>query len=149
MSEIKKETTHYIDSSGKHVGMKETIDVRSYEQPKRFFRRFELWLIVAACLVAVVLLGIGGCARSEQQSPGARGDRPEPSPVLRSFTLDSGVQITEFRDSAGRICVLARYASYGIAIDCGLPAPPLDYEQLPEPAVTPIPRSDGLEKRPL
>jgi hypothetical protein len=147
MSEVKKETTHYIDSQGRHVGRKDTIDVRSYERPKRFYRRFEFWLMVTACIVATVLLGLGGCARSEPGSPGARDDRPEPSPVLRSFTISSRVQVSEFRDSAGRICVLALYRSYGVAIDCGLPAPPLDYEQLPEPAVTPIPRSE-IERRP-
>jgi hypothetical protein len=114
---------------------------------KHFLRRFEFWIVIVACLVATVLLGLGGCAARDDL--GARGARPEPSSVLRSFRVGAYVEVTEFRDSSGRVCVLARYPLYGIALDCGRPLPPLDYEQLPEPAVTPIPRSDGLEKRPL
>lgn len=120
---------------------------------KHWARRFEFWLLVAACLVACVLLGIGGCVASEQQTPGARGDRPEPASVLRSFEAAGGAHVTEFRDSAGRVCVLATIAAYdprggrAVALDCGRPLPPLDYEQLPGPAVTPIPRSE-LERQP-
>lgn len=152
MTEIKKETTHYIDSHGRHVGMKETIDIRSHP-PKRFYRRFEFWLIVAACVVATVLLGLGGCGDASER--GAQPGNPEPSSVLRSF-VEHGVRITEFRDSAGRICVLAGFAQFdsrggaALALDCGIPLPVLDYERLPEPSITPFPEPETSgEKRPL
>lgn len=114
---------------------------------KRFFRRFEFWLIVVSSIVAVVLAALGGCARYDDS--GARPGSPEPSPVLRSFPVGTRAQVIEFRDSAGRVCVLAVYPSHGVALDCARPLPPLEYEQLlPEPAVTPIPATGGLEKRP-
>lgn len=115
---------------------------------KHWARRFEFWLIVAACIVAAVLLGLGGCV---DPSPGARAGAPEPSPVVRSFGIAEHLRVIEFRDSAGRICVLvstgAGSHSWG-TVDCGTPLPPLDYEQLPEPAVTRIPQHEP-GKRPL
>lgn len=106
---------------------------------KHFYSRFGFWLIVFAMAFAIGFL-LAGCARSKR--PDSRADAPEPSPIVRSFRVAEITRVIEFRDSAGRICVLVRYQSYGVAIDCGLPVPPIDYErllELPEPAVTPMP----------
>jgi hypothetical protein len=83
-------------------------------------------------------------------------DAPERKPhvadVLRSFQTGQ-VTVAEFRDSSGRICVLASTASgdgrggRAVALDCAYATdppiaierlPPLDYEALP-----------SYEKRPL
>lgn len=101
---------------------------------KRFFRRFEFWLIIVAVAIATVLLGLGGCAPADD-IPQAQPP-PEPSNVLRTYSVPirtapvGRARIVEFRDSAGRVCVLARYND--IAISCGAPLAPLDYENLPE-----------------
>lgn len=131
MSEIKKETTHYIDSNGRHVGLKETIDVRSYERPPKFWKRFEFWIIVIAVAIATVLLGLGGCGQVDSKPmPGPPNNAREYRLTARGETV-GGVRVFEFVDSSGRLCVLARYSSYSIALDC-VPLAPLDYERLPE-----------------
>lgn len=104
-----------------------------------FARRIGLWLVIVAFATALALL-LTGCAQ-----PDAPDRMPEPTPIVRSFIVPfqgGDVYVTEFRDSAGRTCVLAKYSSYGVALDCGYPAsyagaglPVLEYEQ--------------LEKRPL
>lgn len=111
---------------------------------KRFLRRLEFWLIVVACIVATVLIGLSGCTRAND--PGARPASLEPSPVIRSFRVATSVAVTEFRDSAGRVCVLviagnvAASSLRPVALDCARALPPLDYERLPEPEISPIPR---------
>lgn len=107
---------------------------------KRFFRRFEFWLIVVAVAIATVLLGLGGCGAAVDSVPPAE---PEASPIMRTFKLSRFVQVVEFRDSAGRVCVAILSGSVAasslrpVALDCGRLA--LDYERLPEPEITPIP----------
>lgn len=118
---------------------------------KRFFRRFEFWIVIFAMAFAIGFMLPG---YEPVNDPGVRPIAPEPSNIVRSFKLDSRVSVVEFRDSAGRVCVLAGTVSAGwggrsLALDCGLPAPPLDYERLPEPAITPLPDDAPLEKRPL
>ena len=103
----------------------------SYEprgyRPKRFFRRFEVWMIIVAIAVSL-LFALGGCAPSNdmpQREPDKQSD------VLRKFRI-GWITVAEFRDSSGRICVLATGpSSDSVALDCARLAP-LDYEQLPE-----------------
>ncbi len=91
-------------------------------------RRIGMFLIFAAVAIATVLLATG-CAQVDAPE---RKPVPDPSPVLRSFAIGSRVRVYEFRDIAGRPCVLVRDASYGIALDC-VRLPRLDYENLPDP----------------
>jgi hypothetical protein len=77
-------------------------------------------LIACASIASVFLLG---CER--------RNAEPKPSPVVRTFVLEDGPEVTEFRDSAGRICVFV-YSGRGNVLSCARPLPPLEYEHLPE-----------------
>jgi hypothetical protein len=108
------------------------------EDKKHFFRRFEAWILIAAVLVALTL-SCSGCAQSDAPM---REPSPKASSVIRTYEIESPgvdeIDLTEFRDSAGRVCVLGAWNGR-LVLDCGYPRmPPLDYEQLPE-----------LGKRPL
>lgn len=108
---------------------------------KGMLRRLETWIIIVM-VIAIVLIILSGCAPSECSRTGSteckQKPKPEPSPVFRRFDIGD-VNVAEFRDSAGRVCVTASYGSYdgrggrALVLDCAVPAlPPLDYEDLPE-----------------
>lgn len=100
-----------------------------YERPKRFYRRFEFWIIVIAVAIATVLLGLSGCGRAETKPlPGAPNNAREYALTARGETVQS-MRVFEFVDSSGRLCVVVRYASRGVALDC-VQLAPLDYERL-------------------
>lgn len=91
-------------------------------------RRFETWLIIAAVVVCLVI-SCSGCARSDPMP----GKSPTPSRKISEFRIPVGgnnVAVSEFRDSAGRVCVIASF-DYKISLDCGSPLPPLQYNDLP------------------
>jgi hypothetical protein len=96
-------------------------------------RRVGIALIVVAVALATVLIALGGCAPANDL-PSAIP--PNPSRVVDRYRLpvhprDGSAEVIEFRDSAGRLCVLA-YGSNGRAsLDC-VQLAPLDYENLPE-----------------
>lgn len=91
-----------------------------------------LMLIIAVAVASLQILY--GCSGDAPVSKARAQPRPESSPIVRQFRISSlGVgQVTEFRDSAGRICVYV-YANRGSVLDCGRPLPPLEYEQLELP----------------
>lgn len=113
-----------------------------------------LILIFGAIAIATVLLLIGGCGAAAPEGIPPAAVEPEPSPVLRAFKLSRTVQVIEFRDSAGRVCVVVLSGSLAastlrpVGLDCGRPAA-VDYERLPEPQVTPIPERGSFRSRPL
>lgn len=96
-------------------------------------RRIGMFLIFAAVAIATVLLATGCEARRQVDAPARE---PKPADVLRKFRVGE-VTVAEFRDSAGRSCVLAGTVSgdgrggRAVALDCG-PAPVLRYENLPD-----------------
>lgn len=96
-------------------------------------RTIGIALIVIAVALATGLIALGGCARVDDM-PAAMP--PKPADVLRKFRVGE-VSVAEFRDSAGRLCVLAGTVSAdgrggrAVALDCVRLAP-LDYENLPE-----------------
>lgn len=98
----------------------------------KWYRRFEAWLIIGAIFLALVI-SCSGCTRAEPRH--GPGNRPEPSHIVSRYSLTpelgGEVEVIEFRDSAGRICV-ATYMTYRWGtLDCGMPLPPLNYEDLP------------------
>lgn len=93
-------------------------------------KRYEIWLIIGACVLSLVLAS--GCAPAEP----APKQTPRPSREIARYRFviepyDNRVDIVEFRDSAGRVCVLAFSASSRMALSCARPLPPMDYEDLP------------------
>lgn len=105
---------------------------------KRFFRRFEFWLIVVSVAIATVLLGIGGCKVSVKPSDSPRPPDPANAREYRLTTRFGRVESTrvlEFSDSAGRLCVAVIVGETSsqrpIALDC-TSLPPIAIERLPE-----------------
>lgn len=94
--------------------------------PKGFLRRFEVWLLLAAAIV-VLAVACSGCTNADAPE---RKPEPEPSSVLRHWQLSRSANVTEFRDSGGRMCTALR-TSYGAALDCD-ELRPMQYEDLPE-----------------
>lgn len=95
-------------------------------------RGIGFFIIVLACIVSLGLgFMCGGCTQAEPAIP---PKQPEPSRVIATFKVGSvwggTVDVTEFRDSSGRVCVLA-YQDKSVALSCGRPLPPMDYEDLP------------------
>ena len=70
------------------------------------------WASVGLMLMVVTLAACG------QRHAGA--DTPEPSRQIGRGYFVGMNYVREFRDSAGRVCVLASY-DQGVALDCGYP----------------------------
>lgn len=109
---------------------------------KRFYSRFSFWMIVFAITFSIGFL-LAGCVQPDAPM---REPRPESREVTRYRlpvnSRDKSVEIIEFRDSAGRLCVLVHGTSGRSALSCAPPLASIDYErllELPEPTVTPIP----------
>jgi hypothetical protein len=115
-------------------------------------------------IIGWTLIGVSVAIATALQACAPADDAPAREPkqqdVLRSFSIGE-VDVAEFRDSSGRICVLAATVSYdgrggrAVAVDCAELPPPLDYETLGPgslrrrvPPVS-IERLGGYEKRPL
>jgi len=95
-------------------------------------------LIIVSVILAAIAL-IAGCTARPQASQSVELPQTppvlEPSSVIRRERLDSGLEVIEFRDSAGRICVIAAarngtgfWGSQPV-LDCGFP---MRYEDMPE-----------------
>lgn len=102
---------------------------------KHSTQSFSAFVIFAAVALATVFLAASSCSKAEEKP-----EQPEASSVLRRFQ-DGLLSVVEFRDSAGRVCVAVGIVGNGnaVALDCGRPLPPLEYEQLEQ----------LFEKRPL
>lgn len=102
-----------------------------------WYARWQFWLIVLAVSFSIGFM-LGGCERVESKAE----SQPEPSRVIARFSIgnfmDGTIDVTEFRDSAGRVCVVATRTTgdsrggMGLAMSCARPLPPLDYEDLPK-----------------
>lgn len=110
-------------------------------------------VIVAMATASACLAFAAGCARRDDAP--AR-EPPKPQDVLRRFNVGQ-VIVAEFRDSSGRVCVLAGTVSgdgrggRAQSSATARPLPPLEYDALPEPplAIEPSGSFEGPGKRPL
>lgn len=101
----------------------------------KWYMSWKFWLIVWAVTFAIGFT-LAGCQRAEPAP-----QQPQASSIQRQFKIGDGwdptVLVTEFRDSAGRVCVLASTTSgdgrggRSVALSCARPLPPLNYEDLP------------------
>jgi hypothetical protein len=99
-------------------------------------RKIGISLIVVSVILAAIALMAGCTARPQaSQSVELPPPVPESSSIVRRERLYSGLELIEFRDSAGRICVFvaARNGTgfWGAqpVMDCGFP---MRYEDMPE-----------------
>jgi hypothetical protein len=95
-------------------------------------KRLGIFLIFVALATALSLMLVG-CAQPDAPERKPAG----PQNVLRRYKVpmkysDGAATVAEFRDSAGRTCVLVFGSNGRAALDCGHPLPPLRYEDLPE-----------------
>jgi hypothetical protein len=92
-------------------------------------------LIVLAVAIATVL-NIAGCAPVDS-IPAAETPPPQSAREIARYripvhTRDGSVEVIEFRDTSGRLCVYAHGSNGRAGLDC-VRLPPLDYENLPDP----------------